>query len=381
MKRTLTLLALAAALLAGGCADSGNEREALALAPTDLLGEAEDDDAGFARALPGGTLSFPADHGPHPDYRAEWWYFTGHLDDAEQHRYGFQLTFFRYALQPAALKGASPWRTRQVSMAHFALTDEHGKRYTFDERLGRIAAGLAGAQASPFRVWHDDWSAESAGAAFLPMTLSAGTDEAALSLNLDAGKPRVLQGEAGLSQKGRAPGNASWYYSNTRMPAKGTVTLEGREIPVTGAAWLDREWSTSSLDPEIDGWDWFALQLDDGRDIMFYRLRGKDGTASDFSTGVIVDGDSATTPLAANDVTLEPLRQWHSERSGATYPVAWRLRLPAHDLDLEFTPLLDNQEQGISVHYWEGAGRVRGTDAGGEVNGRGYAELTGYVPL
>ncbi|MEM9057637.1 MAG: lipocalin-like domain-containing protein [Pseudomonadota bacterium] len=371
--------ALAAALLFVGCDAEPPTAAALTLAPTDLLGATAGGDDGFERALPGDALAFPDDHGAHGDYRAEWWYFTGHLSDENDRAYGFQLTFFRYAVQPDAPDGASPWRTRQVAMAHFALTDEDGARYHFDEKLGRSGAGLAGAQATPFRVWHDDWYAESHSAAFLPMTLSAGTDQATIALTLSDGKPRVLQGEAGLSQKGRAPGNASWYYSYTRMPVSGHVTVAGERRAVKGAAWLDREWSTSSLDADLAGWDWFALQLDDGRELMFYRLRTTDGGASRFSTGVLIDADDRTTALGADDVVLTPTREWRSERSGAAYPIVWQIDVPAHGLSLEFAPLLDAQEQGLSVFYWEGAGRVLGTSDGEAITGRAYAELTGYA--
>lgn len=379
MKRGGVFLLTATVLLVGGCGADQPTSESLRLAPSDLLGAAASGDSGFRRALPGGELEFPADHGAHADYRAEWWYFTGHLQDADERQFGFQLTFFRYALQPGEPRGTSKWRTNQVAMAHFALTDEQGGRYFFDERLGRTGAELAGAQAKPFRVWQDNWSAASTGETFLPMVLKASTTDVTMELELAGGKPRVLQGDAGLSRKGREPGNASWYYSYTRMPVSGQLVLDGDQVAVTGNAWLDREWSTSSLDAGIDGWDWFALQLDDGRDLMFYRLRDKAGNASPFSTGVIVDSDGHSTALGHDEVKLTALREWRSPRSDAKYPIEWQLSVPAHGLELQFTPLIDAQEQGVSVHYWEGAGRIKGTSHGTPITGRGYAELTGYT--
>src|SRR5204863_2426117 len=243
-----------------------------------------DDRAGFTRALAPRALSFPSDHGPHPEFRTEWWYYTGNLRTAAGRHFGFQLTFFRIALAPGAVVRASAWATRQLYFAHFAVSDVAGARFHAFRRGSREALGLAGASASPFRVWIEDWSAEGDGSS---ARLRASGGDVALDLELSAAKPIVAQGDRGLSRKGPEPGNASFYYSLTRMPARGIVRL-GREIlEVSGEAWMDREWSTSALAPGVQGWDWFALQLDDGRELMFYLLRRRDGGVDPFSAGTL----------------------------------------------------------------------------------------------
>ena len=336
--------------------------------------------AGYARALAPRPFVFPADAGPHPDFRTEWWYYTGNLETADGRHFGFQLTFFRTALAPpgAAAPRASAWAARQLYLAHFALTDTAGRRFHAWSRMGREALGLAGAQASPFRVWVDDWSAESESAGGLTVRLRAAETAAAIDLVLRSEKPLVLQGEHGLSRKGPEPGNASYYYSLSRMSARGTVRAGGEPIAVSGLAWMDREWSTSALGPGLVGWDWVALQLDDGRDLMVYRLRRRDGTADPRSAGAVIAADGAARPLGPEDAALAPLGHWTSPRSGVRYPSRWRLAVPAAGLDLQITPRLPDQELLVGTRYWEGAVRVEGTAAGRPVAGRGYVELVGY---
>jgi predicted secreted hydrolase len=332
--------------------------------------------AGYARALEPRALRFPADHGAHPDFRSEWWYLTGNLADPDGRRFGFQLTLFRFALAPRESERRSGLATRQAWMGHFAVTDVAGERFHAFERFARGAAGLAGARASPFRVWLEDWSISGLDPqALLPLRVRASQDGVALDLTLAPGRGPVLQGDRGLSRKSAEPGNASYYYSYTRLPASGRVqTPEGR-FQVQGAAWLDREWSTSALAPDQSGWDWFALQLDGGTDIMFYRLRGPGGSMHPFSAGVVVGDEGPATRLRASDVTLVPRRRWRSPRGGE-YPVAWRLRTA--ELDLEVSALLDAQEHGGAFRYWEGAVAVSGHDGQGPVSGHGYLEMTGY---
>jgi predicted secreted hydrolase len=344
---------------------------------SDLLGGQA---AGFARALPGASLVFPDDHGAHPDYRTEWWYFTGNLDARDGRHLGFQLTFFRFALTPDEPERDSEWASRQIWMAHLAVSDPAAGRFEFRERLSRGALGLAGARTGPLAVWLDDWRLESTGAEFLPLRLRARDEGLALDLTLQAGKPRVLQGEAGLSAKGPEPGNASWYYSYTRLPASGRVEIDGEGFDVDGLAWLDREWSTSALGEVVEGWDWFALQLDDGTELMVYRLRRTDGTAASHSAGTLVDAAGRVTRLSASNFDLRPTRRWTSATSGVTYPVAWTVGVPAAGLELSVEPWQDDQEMNVSVRYWEGAVRVRGTRDGRPVGGNGYLELAGYRP-
>ena len=333
------------------------------------------DDRGYARALAPRELHFPADHGPHPEFRTEWWYYTGNLATAEGRRFGFQLTFFRSALAPGMPARSSAWATRQAWLAHFTVSDVQGGRFHSFERWSRGAVGLAGAQADPFRVWVKDWTAEGKPPG---MHLTASAGDTGIDLVLQPGKPLVLQGDRGLSRKSAEPGNASYYYSLTRMPAAGTVRLGDERFPVTGDAWMDREWSTSSLGRDEVGWDWFALQLADGEDLMLYRLRRKDGSIDPASSGTVIGPRGETRPLGLAEFQLEGSGEWRSPRSGARYPARWRVRMPSEDLDLEIRPRLADQELDVSFRYWEGAVAVEGTRRGKPVQGQGYVELTGY---
>jgi predicted secreted hydrolase len=344
----------------------------------EALGEPDGGTEGYARALEPRELRFPEDHGPHPDFRTEWWYWTGNLTTADGHDFGYQLTLFRSALAPEDKERASAWGTRQVYMGHLALSDIGGGRFHAFERFSRSALGLAGARAEPFRVWLEGWSAEAMAEGALPMRLTAREEGVSLELELEAGKPPVLQGNQGLSQKGPEPGNASYYYSLTRMPTRGRVTVDGRAYAVAGQSWMDREWSTSALGENQVGWDWFALQLSDGSELMYYQLRQRDGSPDPFSAGTFVPARDESARLSREDVRVEVLDTWKSPRGGATYPARWRLSVPSQALTLDITPALADQELSVSVRYWEGSVRLTGTHAGQPVEGRGYVELTGY---
>ena len=337
-----------------------------------------DDPGGFARATNPRAFRFPEDHGPHPEFRHEWWYFTGNLRAPGGRRFGYQLTFFRFALSPGSPVRPSRWATSQAYMAHFAVTDVDGNRFHPFERFGRGALDLAGASAAPFRVWLDDWSAEGAGPSTLPVRLRAAEGSVSIDLLLDTSRPVVLQGDRGLSRKGAAPGNASYYYSLTRLSTRGNVRVDGKDFPVEGRSWLDREWGTSSLGKDLAGWDWFGLQLSDGRDLMFYRLRRRDGATDRFSAGTLVFPDGSWKVLTRDDLRIEILESWKSPESGARYPSRFRLRLPSEEMELEVAPLAADQELRAVVRYWEGAVDVRGVSRGKPVEGEGYIELTGY---
>jgi predicted secreted hydrolase len=332
----------------------------------------------FARAETPRPFRFPQDHGPHPEFRNEWWYFTGNLSGADGRRYGYELSLFRIALSAEAQPRRSDWATNQAYMGHFAVTDANGKTFHFFERFARGAAGLAGARAEPFAVWLEDWrvAADSQHPGTWRITTRA--DNVAIDLRVTPAKPIVLQGDRGLSRKNAEPGNASYYYSIPRLATEGTITIDGKAARVRGSSWLDREWSTSALGPDQVGWDWFALQLDDGHELMFYQLRHRDGGADPFSAGVWIDAAGGTRRLAAQDVTIEVLDKWNSPRGG-TYPSRWRLTVPSAQLSLEARPVLADQELDVSVRYWEGAVDVSGTRAGRNVAGVGYVELTGYA--
>ena len=340
------------------------------------LDEAED--KGYARARTPRAFSFPADHGPHPTFRTEWWYFTGNLTDPQERPFGFELAFFRIALSPTRAASESAWRTQQLYMAHFALTDVAAKQFHAYERFSREALGLAGAKTDTLHVWLEDWSIEPQDPSGFPLRLRAAENNIALDLTLNPGKPPVLQGDQGLSQKSGEPGNASYYYSITRIPTSGLIRIDNQDLEIKGDSWLDREWSTSALGPDQVGWDWFALQLSDQREIMFYRLRQRDGKPSPFSAGSLIDAQGEVLRLNHKEVVIEALDQWASPVDGALYPARWRFKIPRQALELDIQPLLANQELNISVRYWEGAVRIHGMAAGLPIEGRGYVELTGY---
>jgi predicted secreted hydrolase len=342
--------------------------EALAIAPAE----------GFARALAAQPFTFPRDHGPHPDFRTEWWYWTGNLLSPSGRHFGFQLTFFRAALAPTAPHRESAWATNQVYLAHFALTDTRSERFRSWSRTSRAALGVAGATAEPFRVWVADWEARAEGAGLFPLRLRAGDEDVSVELTLESAKPPVLQGESGLSRKGPEPGNASYYYSFTRMPARGVVRVRGERLDVEGLAWMDREWGTSALGRDLAGWDWFALHLEDGRDFMFYQLRRRDGGPAEWSAGVLVDARGWTHPLGADDVRIETRGTWRSPRSNVAYPAGWRLVDRRDGLTFELEPRIADQELDVSPRYWEGAVKVRGLEGSRAILGSGYVELVGY---
>lgn len=333
---------------------------------------------GFERATGERVFLFPQDHAAHPDYRNEWWYVTGNVDAKDGRRFGYQVTFFRIAVSPTAPVSDSIWATRQLWMAHIALTDVRQKQHYHDQRLSRGAAGLAGQAVKPFRVWLDDWQLIGGDDGQWPWQLSVGNDEFALDLSLAPIKPVVLQGDRGLSQKGEAVGNASWYYSFPRLLARGKVRVAGEELDVSGLSWLDREWSTSALDPNQSGWDWFSLQLDDGHDLMFYRLRRNDGSTDPNSAGKWIPAADEVQTLTHNDVTLTPENYWQSN-TGRRYPVSWRMDIPKLNRQWRVEAVLNDQEMETAVIYWEGAVNVFDIDTG-EPLGRGYLEMAGYSP-
>lgn len=334
--------------------------------------------AGFAKVTEPRAFSFPRDHGAHQQYATEWWYYTGNLAAQDGRRFGYQLTFFRFGLGPQPPQRASAWATGNIYMAHLALTDVAGNTFHAYERFSRDGAGLAGATGDPqFRVWLDDWAAEGQGQGGLPMRLRAAQGTVALDLSLEGGKPVVLEGPGGVSQKSATPGNASYYYSYTRMPTQGSITLDGQQIAVSGSSWFDREFGTSALEKGASGWDWFAIQLDDGRDLMVAQIHRADGTPM-FAAGTLVAPDGTPTYLTMDDIAITPTAIWQSQRSGARYPSAWRIQVRSAQIDLAVTPAIPDQELPLTVTYWEGATSAEGSAAGQPVRGQGYTELTGY---
>ena len=366
MRRLLLLLTLLVSACDTQPPDSGP-----AVSVDQVLGAQPD--PGFARAFEPREFHFPQDHGAHPDFATEWWYLTGNLHTDSGRHFGYQLTLFRVGLRPGEAVKESDWRTNQLYMGHLAISDIAGQRHYSAERFARAAAGLAGANTEPFEVWLGPWSLRSAEDLF-PLTVSAQQEDMGLSLHLQSGdKPLVLQGERGLSRKSATPGNASYYYSYTRLPTSGEVRIGDTVYTVQGDSWMDREWSSSALDKDQVGWDWFALQLDDGRELMYYRLRDRQGRAHPYSRGSLVEKDGSVRALRPDQVKLTPLRDWQAG-DGVRYPVDWRLQVPDYGLDIEVKALLDDQLMDHSVRYWEGAVGVSGSQ-----RGRGYLELSGYT--
>jgi predicted secreted hydrolase len=335
---------------------------------------------GFKRAKPGRAFSFPLDHGPHAEYQTEWWYYTGNLTANGGERFGYQLTFFRRAMMPFEQRQErqSSWASDQVYLAHFTLTDIDGRKFQAFEKLGRGAAGIAGAQGEPlYQVWIENWSVEQIDSERYHMRASAG--DAALDLLLVDRKGPALQGENGYSQKGPEPGNASYYYSLSRLHSTGQISINQNTYDVEGYSWMDHEFSTSALSEGQVGWDWFALQLDDESELMVYTIRREDGSIDPYSRGTLILSNGELRHFNQYDFSITVTDTWRSPHSSALYPAGWVIEVPSADIRLEVRPLLNDQELNLSFVYWEGAVEISGEYAGQKVTGRGYVELTGYA--
>ncbi|MEB2329775.1 MAG: hypothetical protein OZ913_05685 [Ignavibacteriaceae bacterium] len=332
------------------------------------------DTSGYKLAIEPRKFSFPDDHGPHPGFRTEWWYITGNLTSQSGKMFGYQFTIFRNDISTDTITSANSWSTDQVYMGHLAITDISSGRFFFKEKISRGAAGIAGAISKPLRIWIENLSLTATDTVNpTPVfSLQAKDSLLGLQLTLESLKPYVLQGDYGLSQKSAEPGNASYYFSLTRLETSGEIFLNGIEYNVSGYSWIDREWGTSALSDDQAGWDWFSIQLDDNTEIMYYQLRKKDGSIDKFSKGIIVNQDGSTYPLEFNDVNLVVTDMWRSN-SGINYPSGWKLNIPQKEIYLFITPSVKNQELDLTITYWEGSVRVSGSHTG-----RGYAELTGY---
>ncbi len=352
---------------------------------------------GFQLALPGYQWNFPRDHGAHPHFANEWWYWTGNLSGAHGQRFGFELTFFRVSPNPDAPLD------RDFYLAHFALTDVAGNRFFFHERSRRGAWGQAGVRMvapgpnaglqcgahSGLRLWNENWTADflSSGACHL----QARWGDYALDLQLDPHAARMFNGPGGLSQKGPAHGQASYYYSVPRASVNGVIEFAGSNTQVTGAAWMDHEFASNQLGTNQQGWDWMGLQLTEAGkplDVMLFNLRDTNGSRDPYSSGTCFvehsgRSPSITTWLKASDFKISPFLWWRSPITRARYPVAWTVEIPRRGLKLQVRAAIDNQELrggGPGLAYWEGAVVVKGTGPGGaSVEGRGYLELTGYA--
>ncbi|MEE4172900.1 MAG: lipocalin-like domain-containing protein [Xanthomonadales bacterium] len=373
------MLTLALAACSDPAAETGNDFAVLAQA----------NDA-YTQARPGEALAFPRDHGAHPDYRIEWWYLTANLEDDMGRPWGLQWTLFRTAMVPpgdtvvanggvAATDGAvNPWQNGQVYMAHFAVSAPREHRAFQRYARGGDHGGLrqAGVDASPFAAWLDDWRLESLGETWVPLRVRAAQGSVAVDLRLDSDRELVRQGEAGFSQK-HPGGGGSWYYSHPWLQADGTVTFDGETVAVRGQAWLDREWSSQFLQPDQQGWDWFALHLDNGDKLMAFQLRSaQEGGAASYGHAVLLTPDGRRKTAAPGEVSFKPLRR--AMVAGREVPMAWALSWPGAGVDLEVEAGLDEQWMDVDFPYWEGRVEVR--EPAGRRVGVGYLEMTGYGP-
>ena len=337
-------------------------------------------------ALPGWLYEFPRDHRPHPEFKTEWWYFTGNLRVENGRRFGYQLTFFRQGIRPPVQRGSERSRfiVGDLKFAHFAVTDVASGRFHFEQALSRGAYGEAGFDAAELGrdvwrlAWINDWTLAMGGAQQFELT--ARNKSAELKLSLAPGKPWTIHGENGVSQKAAGEGHASHYYSGTRLPTSGRVKLGGRELYVEGESWFDHEWATNQLTPEQVGWNWFSIQLDDQTELMLYQMRTRDGGIDPNSSGTFVSAQGAAQHLRRDDYTLKPTKFWTSKATGGRYPIAWELAVPSLAIRLSISTPVENQELVLQpIAYWEGLIDVAGTRGGPAVRGHGYMELTGYA--
>ena len=318
---------------------------------------------GFALPDPAERPDFPADHGAHPDFRIEWWYLTANLTGPDGADYGLQWTLFRTALAPESGSSAQGWDSPQLWFGHAAVTS--ADFHSAAERFARGGSGQAGVTATPFAAWIDDW--RMAGEDLDTLRLTASAPDFAYDMALTAEGPLVLHGDAGYSVKS-PDGQASHYYSQPFFRIEGTLTLPEGTVPVTGSAWLDREWSSQPLSPDQTGWDWFSLSFETGEKMMGFRLRG-DGPP--FTSGTWIAADGTPAPFGDGVLLAEPTAQ--STVAGYSVPTRWRLRLPARGLDVTVDALNPDAWMGLSIAYWEGPVRVSGSHPG-----RGYLEMTGH---
>ena len=361
------------------------------------------DTEGYTQALGPREFVFPDDHGAHPGFKTEWWYYTGNLFTEEGRQFGYQFTIFRNQLSPSGedfvrinqkesaqmnleLNSAndSEWSTNQLYLAHFAISDVSKRDHVFNERYSRGTAGLAGASVDPYRIWLEDWEITrvtdlKATDERFPVRIKAEmSDGTALEVVLNPQKPLVLQGEEGYDKKGGEDGNASYYISFTRMQTEGLLKKDGESLAVSGLSWMDHEWSTSALDSGQTGWDWFSIQLSNGYELMYYQIRNADPELAPQTTGSLIAPNGQKRDLGQGEVQLEVLEYWTSPHTGARYPLQWTLGIPSEELKVDVATVFDDQEMTVSVQYYEGALHVSGKFRDEAIDGNGYIEMTGY---
>ncbi|NDJ62757.1 MAG: carotenoid 1,2-hydratase [Chloroflexi bacterium] len=376
MWRWIILGALALVVVGAGLALINTNQGVTA---STFIPEISEDLSGYTRAIEPRDWQFPRDFGPNPDYQTEWWYYTGNVQTADGRHFGYQFTIFRRALTPDSAATDSEWRSNQLYMAHFALADVAGNQFFHDERYSRDSADLAGATVDPrYRVWLEDWQVAALDDEATLTRITAATADFAVDLTLEQLKLPALQGDTGLSPKSEEIGNASHYYSLTRLLTEGTITVGDEMFTVSGASWKDHEFSTSALGSAALGWDWFGLQFDDNREMMVGQIRLIDGGKEPAFGGLLVNPDGSTRYLPAESFTIEATDTWRSPHSGAEYPAGWIISVDVGEAEpfvITVTPQIADQElYGGGIAYWEGTVRISG-----DATGYGYAELTGYA--
>ena len=330
----------------------------------------------FVPALPGYDFSFPRDHGAHDEYKTEWWYYTGQLQTEAGKRYGFELTFFRVGIVPPGPAGATKWDLRNLSLAHFAVSDIESSEFRYYEKLNRSSPFTAGAAAGVLDVFNEGWRATTLPDGSWRITAYGGKD--AIDLVMTSRKAPAVHGENGISVKAEGVGYASHYYSMTRLEVRGRVN----GVACHGLAWMDHEFGSAQLRENQQGWDWFSIQLDNDAELMFYQIRKKDGTPDASSSGSLISSEGNVIHLRHDQMVITPLGSWHSKKSGATYPMGWRVAVPSFGISLVLQPLMKDQElvtrNSTRVTYWEGAVDAAGSFGNVAISGQGYVEMTGY---
>ena len=333
----------------------------------------------FERALPGRTFSFPRDHYSHPQFQTEWWYYTGHVRSRDGKSFGYQLTFFRTGLRRDR-SGHSKWTLKSLYFAHFALTDEDEKTFTFREKINRGALGQAGAATERLHIWVEDWTLKGDGADHL---LEARDPSMTIRFRLTPLKPPVINGINGVSKKAEGEGYASHYYSITRMKTRGEMTIKGKALTVEGISWMDHEFGSNQLQSYQVGWDWFSIQMENNTELMLYVIRHRDGKPDPYSSGTLTYPDGTSRHVRLEEFDIQVLETWRSRKTRARYPARWRIRVPRWNIDLKVTPTVADQElttrESTRVTYWEGSVRINGRYEGRPISGVGYVELTGYA--
>ncbi len=332
--------------------------------------------APFKQALPGYNYQFPRDDFSHDAFRIEWWYYTGNLKDEKNRPFGYQLTFFRVGLDDST-DNPSAWKIDHIYFAHMTVSDIHKNKFHFFERINRKGIKNAGAESDKLHVWNEDWSLTAKDKSH---QLQARENGIGLNLKLTPMKKRVLHGKEGISKKGSGSGNASHYFSFTRMETTGQLFLKGEAVQVQGTSWMDHEFSSNQLNDSLVGWDWFSIKLDNKTELMLYQLRDQKGGRDPHSSGTLVFPDGQSRHIADHEFSITPQKFWTSPHTKAIYPASWTLTLPEGELNV--TPDFSDQElydlRSISGSYWEGSVSITGKFQGKKVSGKGYVELVGY---